>query len=103
MRRPRVFKVVVFESFGGGYGAVVFGDDVAGALKGDGRDFVAPFCEVFYGGVAEEFDFRAMAGEDAAGFFDLGAAFGVFAAGDGVFDHGVGDDKGDGVGMGASS
>ena len=36
-----------------------------------------------------------MAGNDGRGFFHLGAAAGVFAAGDGVLDHGVGNDERD--------
>ena len=36
-----------------------------------------------------------MGGEDAAGFFDLGAAGGVAVSGDRVLDHGVGDDQRD--------
>jgi hypothetical protein len=88
------FEVAGIEGSCGGDGADIFGDNVAGALEGSGWDFVAPFIEIVDGSVAQEFDFRAMGGQDAAGFFDGGTTAGVTGAGDGVLDHGVGDDQG---------
>jgi hypothetical protein len=85
----------------GGDGASIFCDDVAGAFESVGGNFMAPGFEVGDCCVAQELDFGPMRGQDAAGFLDLGAAGGVAVAGDGVLDHGVGDDQGDVGGMGA--
>ena len=95
MRRPSSFRSPLQQGFAGGDGAQVFADDVAGAHEGLGLHLVAPLFQVFEGGVAQERDTGAVAGDDGAGGLGFAAAGGIVAAGDGVLDHGVGDDQGD--------
>ena len=68
---------------------------MAGAHEGLGFHFVAPLFEVFKGRIAQERDTGAVAGNDGTGGLGFTAAGGIVAAGDGVLDHGVGDDQGD--------
>ena len=87
-------EVALDEGLGSGNRAQVFGNDVAGSLEGIRGHFMAPFFEIVHGGITEEADTGAVAGNHGAGGLDLCAAGGVFAANDGVFHHGVGDDEG---------
>ncbi len=77
-------QIVADQCIGSGHGAGVFGDDVAGALEGVGAHLRCPSWQIVEGGIAEEPDFGAMAGDHRGGFFHLRAAAGVFATGDGV-------------------
>ena len=75
----------------GGYGAQVFADHVASAHERLGRHLVAPFFQILERGVAQEGNIWPVTGNDGAGGLGLAPAGWVVATGDGVLDHGVGD------------
>ena len=88
-------EITLFECLFRGHGTQVFADDVLGAQVRLGLHLAAPFLQIFQRRVAQKGDIATMAVDDGAGSLGLATAGGVIAPGDGVLDHGVGDDQGD--------
>ncbi len=88
-------QVALFQGLFGGNGAQVLADDVARAEQGLGLHLVAPLLQIVEGGVAQKGNAATVAVDDGAGGFGLATAGGIVAPGNGVLDHGVGDDQRD--------
>src|SRR5690242_9157708 len=97
------FQVAGLESVGGGDGAQIFGNDVAAASHDLVRHLVPPARQIFGSRVAQQLDFRTMAAQNRGSLFHFCTAVAIFATGDGVLHHGIGDDQANVVGNGGEA